>query len=164
MSVNECAQCSAQTRAGSRCKSRTCKYADYCWIHTKSLLQLGLRTSSIPASGTGLFTYIDIPPKRIICAYKGENIPQEQYNTSNSGYGVAIPRERVIDGKSTQSSLGRYANHCRPEDKRAELCAGNNAKFSISTRNGVSTVNVKSTKRIAAGSEVFVSYGSGYWR
>ena len=164
MSVNECKQCTAQTKAGARCKARTCKYADYCWIHTKTLLRLGLRPSSIPRSGSGLFTYVDIPANKNICEYKGDNISSAEYTATDSGYGIIIPHGRVIDGKSTQSSLGRYANDCRPANKRAGVCSGNNARYSINTRNGVSTVNVKSIKRIPAGSEIFVSYGAGYWR
>ncbi len=29
---------------------------------------------------------------------------------------------------------------------------------------GVTTINIKSTKRIKAGSEIFVTYGVGYWK
>ena len=163
MSVTECDRCSATTRSGARCKSRTCKYAMMCWQHTKQLLHLGVRDSAVPAAGQGLFTYVDIPAKRVICSYGGENISRAAYDANRSDYGVGIPGGRVIDGASTQSSIGRYANNCRPADKAAGHCRGNNARFSISTREGQTTVNIKSTKPIPAGSEIFVAYGSGYW-
>ena len=160
MSVVECAQCSATTRQGERCRIRTCKYAHMCWQHTKTLLHLGIKPSNIPNAGSGLFTYIDIPPKTIICKYEGTTIDRADYN--NSGYAVDIPKGRVIDGSSTQSSIGRYANNCRPSDKAH--CKCNNAKFAISTRAGITTINIKSTKFIKAGSEIFVAYGRGYWK
>ena len=163
MSITECDRCNATTRSGARCKQRTCKYAMMCWQHTKQLLHLGVRDSAIPAAGQGLFTYVDIPVNRVICSYDGENISRAAYSANRSEYGVHIPGGRVIDGASTQSSIGRYANNCRPADRAAGHCRGNNAKFSISTRAGVSTINIKSTKRIPAGGEIFVAYGSGYW-
>ena len=52
MSVVECAQCSATTRQGERCRIRTCKYAHMCWQHTKQLLHLGIKPSTIPNSGS----------------------------------------------------------------------------------------------------------------
>ncbi len=161
MSEIECVRCIAQTKKGARCKLRTCRIADYCSIHAKSILQLGVKPS--PVSGYGLFTYADIPKDRKICEYKGVNISQEEYDTGNGIYGVEIPRGRVIDAKSTQSCLARYINDCRYSNRRAGTCAGINARFSLKTVRGVTTVNIKSTKRIPAGSEIFLKYGAKYW-
>jgi hypothetical protein len=76
-------------------------------------------------------------------------------------YSVHLNAHEFIDGRSTQSSLGRYANDCRSVNKKAKICRGKNAKVYADTRNrrGV----VRATKNIPKGSEVFVSYGVGYW-
>ena len=162
MSIVECIQCSATTKSGDRCKKRTCKYAFMCWQHTKQILHLGVKTSAIPNAGSGLFTFVDIPSDKIICKYDGTIIDKDDYK--DNGYGVGIPRGKVVDGASTQSSIGRYSNCCKPSDKNNKHCKGNNAKFSISTRNDITNINIKSTKRIPAGSEIFVSYGRGFFR
>ena len=164
MSINECIRCSASTKSGEQCKIITCKYSEFCWIHTKQLFDLGIKPSNIPNAGSGLFTYKEIPAKKTICVYSGDVLTVDNYIANNSGYGIAIPNGRIVDAKSTQSCLGRYANNCRPMDKTAGNCNGNNAKFSILTRAGQTTIRIKSTKRIPAGSEIFVAYGSGFWR
>ena len=164
MSIKECVRCSAATKLGNQCKINTCKYSEFCWQHTKQLFDLGIKPSAIPNAGSGLFTYKEIPANKTICMYKGDILTRETYNANNSGYGVSISNGRVIDAKSTQSCLGRYANNCRPVDKTAGICNGNNAKFSIYQRAGRTTIRIKSTKRIPANSEVYVSYGAGFWR
>lgn len=164
MSVRECVQCSAETRKGDRCKKSTCKYSEFCRQHTIKLFELVLRPSNIPESGTGLYTTKNIPAKKRIAKYTGDIKTLEQYRENPSGYAVAIPRGRVIDARSTQSGIARYANDCRPVNRREGHCRGNNAKFSISTRKGETSAWLVSTKRIPADSEIFVSYGRDYWR
>ena len=161
MSKRECVRCSAQTRKGRRCKKTTCMYSTYCNVHTKQLFQLYLKPSSIPRSGRGLYTSKTIPANTRIAKYTGTIKPQ---GGTPTGYDVAIPRGRVIDASSTQACIARYANDCRAQNKRDGQCSGNNSKFSVSTRNGVTSVWLVSTKRIAAGSEIMVSYGRSYWR
>jgi SET domain-containing protein len=164
MSVKECVQCSAQTRNGKRCKNTTCIYSEFCRAHTIQLFDLVLKKSSIPNSGKGLFTAVAIPPKKRIAKYTGDIKTIEQYKANPSGYAVAIPRGRVIDARSTQSGIARYANDCRLANKRNGDCKGNNSKFSISTRAGVTSIFLVSTKRISAGEEIFVSYGGkSFW-
>ena len=87
----------------------------------------------------------------------------EDWNAGGEGdYGVQLNKREVLDGRSTQSSLGRWANDCRAANKRGKHCGGTNAKFSISSR--YKTVTLKATEDIAAGSEIFVSYGKEYWK
>jgi SET domain-containing protein len=126
---------------------------------------LYLKPSSIPNSGSGLFTSKDIATKTRIAKYTGVIKTLSESQANPTGYDVAIPKGRVLDASSTQSGIARYANDCRTVNKKKKQCKGNNAKFSISTRKGVTSVWLVSTKAISAGSEIFVSYGgSAYWR
>ena len=122
-----------------------------------------LKQSSIPSSGTGLFTSKPIPTKTRIAKYTGVIKTQAQSAENPSGYDIAIPHGRVLGAASNQSGIARYANDCRAVNKRAGQCKGIDAKFSISTRDGVTSVWLTSTKLIPANSEIFVSYGRGYW-
>jgi hypothetical protein len=129
------------------------------------LFNLYLKPSSIPNSGSGLFTSKDIATKTRIAKYTGVIKTLAESQANPTGYDVAIPKGRVLDASSTQSGIARYANDCRGKNKKKKQCKGNNAKFSISTRNGTTNVWLVSTKAISAGSEIFVSYGgASYWK
>ena len=161
MSVRECVQCAAATRKGPRCKKNTCMYSEFCAVHTKSIFDLALKPSRIPGSGTGLFTTVAIPKNKNIAKYTGVIKSKTAYNENPSGYGVALSRGRVLDAASTQSGVARYVNSCRAANKRAGHCSGNNAKFVVNNR--TDSVWVRAIKNIPAGSEIFMSYGAGYW-
>ena len=164
MSIRECVRCSAQTKKGARCKRTTCAYSTFCNTHTKQLFGLYLRKSSISGSGKGLFTVKEIPPKTRIAKYTGTIKTRTAYDAKPSGYGVGLPRGKVMDAASTQSGIARYANDCRTANQRLKQCKGNNSKFNVSARAGTSSVWLTSTKRIPANTEIFVSYGGrGYW-
>lgn len=164
MSVRECVQCLASTKSGSQCKNVTCKYSEFCRIHTHQLFDLTLKKSTIPGAGSGLVTLVSIPPKTRIAKYTGEVKSLAEYKENPSGYAVSLPKKRVLDAASTQSGIARYSNDCRAANKRAGSCNGSNAKFKISTRAGVTSVWLVSTKHIPAKAEIFVSYGRGFWK
>ena len=165
MSIRECVRCIAVTKhgRGHQCKKNTCIYSEFCKQHTESLFDLTLKPSSIPESGKGLYTIIALPKGHKIAQYTGQNVSQEEYELTDSGYGVNIPHGRIIDAASTQSAISRYANDCRAANVRAKQCKGTNARFSIHTRAGRTTIWVVATKNIPAHSEIFLSYGRGYW-
>ena len=123
---------------------------------------LYLAKSGIPNSGKGLFTSKASPNKAKICDYTGKMMSTKKWNEGGKGdYGVQIRKKLVMDGRSTQSALGRYANHCRSKNKKKKQCSGINAKFSINQQK--KTVSVRAKKNIPAHSEIFVSYGKEYW-
>ena len=68
-----------------------------------------------------------------------------------------------MDAASTQSGLARYANDCRVANIREGDCKGNNSRFVKVTRAGKTTVWLRATKNIKAGSEILISYGRKYW-
>ena len=160
MSVRDCVQCAAPTLTGNRCKNRTCIYTEFCNIHAKSILGLVLKKSGIPNSGKGLFTLVDIKKKQNIVRYTGEIISQDEHNIRDSGYGLKLSDNKIMDARSTQSCIGRYSNTCKTANKRAKHCKDNNARFVINPRND--TVWIRATKNIPANSEIFVSYGRGF--
>ena len=161
MATRTCSQCIATTvSTRKRCVRKTCKYSKYCSQHTKMYSHLQINPSTIPGAGDGLFTLVDIPKKKFICRYAGKEMSLQEYLQKNSGYGVLIKKDRIIDGADTQSALGRYANSCQKKD--GMHCKGANAKFSVSAKN--KTISLVSTKKIKAGEEIFVAYGGAYWK
>lgn len=161
MSIRECVQCSAVTKSGQQCKRRTCKYADQCWQHVKMNEHLEIKKSHIRQSGQGLYTTRPIRKKAKVTDYIGVIKSQEDYEANDSGYGVHLNKNEILDAYSTQHGLGRYANDCRIANKRAHECKGNNAKLVINTRR--KTATVRATKNIRTNDEIFVSYGRHYW-
>jgi len=161
MSQRDCVQCSATNKNGGRCSRRTCKYSDLCFQHTKKNKQLQVKTSGIQESGQGLYTTKRIKKGEKITDYGGKFKTKAEYDQTDSGYGIHFNQNLVLDGFSTQHGLGRYANDCRRENKRAGECSGNNARFSTNTQQR--TASLKATKTIPRNTEVFVNYGNEYW-
>lgn len=165
MSIRNCVRCSAGTKQGRgpRCKNITCIYSEFCAQHTKALFKLAIKKSNINNADKGLFTMKAIKKGQKIAKYTGVIKTQAQYDASDSGYGIAVAKNKIMDGASTQSALGRYANNCRASNKKAGECGGNNAKFSINNRTSPPTIWLKATRNIPAGGEIFVPYGRSYW-
>lgn len=163
MSTRDCDRCHADKKSGGRCTRRTCAYGTYCWQHSRSLLNLRIKKSGIPGAGNGLFTTIDRRKGDTVAEYTGKVVPASKFldDKYKSAYGYQVDKNTVIDAKSTQSALGRYANDCR---SRARGCKTNNAKFAKHKRRGKWSVRLKAKRNIKKGEEVFVSYGRSYWR
>ena len=167
--IRECKRCDAQTNSGRRCRNRTCKYGIFCWVHHK-LMNLAVKDSGIPGAGNGLFVYRAVASGTRIAQYTGKNVSSAEYGRRQHGaYGVTLQANngrRTLDARSTQSGVARYANDCRPANRRAGHCR-NNAQLE-EVRAGRSTeVWVVATRRIRAGGEVFLQYNQpgqpDYW-
>jgi len=155
MSIKTCNTCSATTKRGTQCTKRTC-VSDLCWIHLK---QQGFRIkdSVIPGAGKGLFVLKEYAPNENITLYTGD----ESKDPIDGVYVLKINNQLYIDGaKTDEPGLGRWINQCRTNQQRNRLC-NNNSKFSYDYRN--QKTNIKATRRIPAGQEVFLSYGPSYW-
>ena len=161
MSQRDCSRCTALTKQGTQCSRTTCKYSHMCFQHSKSALGLQVKTSHIPNTGQGLYTTKTIKRGQKVASYGGNVVSQNAYNQNPSGYGIHLNNNQVLDGKSTQSGLGRYANTCKPANKRQGQCKGQNAKLSVNHRN--QSASLKATKKIKAGEEVYVPYGNNFW-
>jgi len=156
--ITKCQQCTAiASSTGSRCKLQTCKFSPFCHFHT----YVKVAKSSIPNAGDGAFAKKAIPNNTKIADYTVGTLPLSRQGldlkyfdrrithvwqkNNNLYYDATVPPANSIAGKF---------NTCRPQDKRAGKCPGNNAKINA---NG----NIKTSKKIAQGSEIFVS---GYGR
>jgi SET domain-containing protein len=162
MSVRTCVQCEAKTKNGTRCKRRTCVRGQYCFQHLASVLGLEVKQSQIPGGGRGLYTLKAVPKGRAVVEYTGERRTPQEFERDPSLYGIALTKSKIIDARSTQSSVGRYANDCRTKNKKAKQCKGNNTKFAGDIRK--QKVRLRATRKIKPGEEVFVSYGRSYWK
>ena len=154
--MRECVRCVATTKAGERCKRRTCMRKDYCFQHLRIDKKLELKPSGVPGGGRGLFTLERKKKGEFIADYTGRIVPRG----GEQPYGLYWNRQKVLDANSTQDAVGRYANTCRKQNKDRGQCSGNNAKFARDYRS--STAKLRATKTIQPREEVFASYGLGY--
>lgn len=157
-SERECDQCTATSKSGNRCRNRTCR-GKLCWQHLKRDSGLRVKQSQIAAAGMGLWTTRRFKPNEKIGNYTGERITKQQmlarYPNNKRGEYVLCPNNGYcIDGKKTNSSSIRFAN-----DSKGNSQLKNNAVF----KQG-SDVLRAGPQGIPANREIFVSYGSDYWK
>jgi len=156
--IKECQRCKATTKAGHRCKNRTCR-GKYCWQHLKKGQGLRVKPSEIAGAGFGLFTTKPFKKNEKIVDYTGERVSRAEIDrryVGTTGQYVLCegnrPKSRCVDARKTNSGAGRYANDARGSNQR------NNARF---LQRGF---GIKASRNIPVGREVLVSYGRGYWR
>lgn len=128
---------------------------NYCSLHVESVLHVSVGPSSLADAGWGLFTTIDRQKHRRIVPYLGDRIADHGDDSIGGAYHLEYAPGLLIDASSPTCCAGRFAN-----DKRS--FHGNNCKFVLDQLTQV--VWIVSKRFIAAGSELFVSYGSQYWR
>jgi uncharacterized protein len=119
---------------------------------------LFIAPSTLPGAGKGLFTHVYIRKGTIITEYKGRMQTWEEVRHQvDNDYIYYIDRQHVINAEPTTDALGRYANDGEGTIKVNGV--SNNARyFKIGT-----SVYLRATVDIAAGSEILVKYGKGYW-
>ena len=162
MAERECVRCKAKKKNGLRCSRNTCKYSDMCFQHTKQKKGLQVKKSKIKNAGLGLYATKDFQKGQKIADYGGVVVSYSQYEKNPSGYGIHINKKEVLDGKSTQSGLARYANNCRKANKQKGECVRNKAKIKVNTRTKKGTL--RATAKIKKGEEIFTSgYGEKWW-
>lgn len=162
MATIDCVRCTALKADGRQCTRRTCKYPAKCWQHTKRDHQLQIKQSGIANAESGLFTTKALKKDDHIANYTGTDKTPQEYEASDSGYGLYITAIRTLDASSSQDGIARYANDCRTANKNAGECRGNNARFKVNHQRN--TVRLVATKRIPANTEVFLGYGVRYWQ
>jgi SET domain-containing protein len=131
----------------------------------KNELNLKTDKSNIENAGLGLFVVKnknDNPNEPIfkkdekIVEYNGDKITKQQlnqeYGNYTAPYAIELNQNTVIDsaGKRGIGSLINSGRNTYP----------NNCKFSIDNRN--SKVNIKATRNIYAGNELYIPYGHSY--
>jgi uncharacterized protein len=148
------AQCAHKTKKG-RCKRITTITHPYCAQHTKEVLGLIIAPSQIKMAGLGMYTTRDIKKGQVIGEYKGEKLTTEQYNrryakADYGAYGMAIQRNLVYDARKTNSCLCRY------------ICdyTGSGKKPNVEFQGEKKIIEVITLRKIKAGEELLVDYGS----
>ena len=154
--MRECVRCVATTKAGERCKRRTCMRKDYCFQHLRIDKKLELKSSGLPGGGRGLFSLERKMKGSFVADFTGRIVPRG----GEQPYALYWNRQNVLNADSTQDAVGRYANTCVKRNKDRGHCSGNNAKFARDYRGR--TAKLRATKTIQPGGEIFASYGLGY--
>lgn len=122
--------------------------------------KLLVKRSTLPNSGKGLFTTVDIPKGKRIVEYKGIRTTWSEVEDDDgkNGYIFYITRNNVIDALPTKEALGRYANDARGMSKIDGI--RNNAEYIIDK----GRCYIDAMRDIPAGSEILVSYSADYWK
>ena len=153
MKRTPCERCIAIKKNGERCKNMTCKWSPMCWAHR----QVNVQESTIPNSGQGGFARVDMKKGTMIGRYTVGTIKLDADQLPPMNDRTHIWQKNFntfFDSKNTNSINGKY-NSCPPRDVKAYGCS-NNAKIN-------SVGNVKLTKNVKKGQEIFVPYGKDYW-
>jgi uncharacterized protein len=122
---------------------------------------LYVKKSTIPDSGKGLFTKIEIPKGKRVLEYKGKlqrwvDVKHEEENGSN-GYLLRVNYRKAINAKNQLKALGRYVNDANGPSKLAAV--KNNCEF-VSDGD---RCYVESLRHINRFEEILVGYGKEYW-
>ncbi len=121
--------------------------------------QLEVKVSNIQGAGRGLFTSKFIPKGTKIVEYKGSSRTWKEVEYDYNNYYIFYVNENhIIDAATYKKSFAKYMNDAKGIHKIKGR--NNNAEFVLEDLK----VFVKATRDIPAGSEIFVSYGKGYWR
>lgn len=154
----QCQRCSAMNKNGKQCERNTCKQLPYCYQHSKIKLGVEIKQSTIPKSGFGLFALRPFRKKEIIAPYEGLTRDQSQadkmYGTAKNDvapYMVKTAQDQFRDS-ACKRGVASFSNN-QP--------GKNNSSLAINQTN--KTVNLKATKNISKGAEIFAAYGKHYF-
>jgi len=158
----ETRRCTANSKAGNRCKNRVTIGLSTCWQHTLSQKFLQVKTSTIPNAGDGLFarrgpeddrSIVVFKPGEVVCQYNGEvtsqEILEERYSRNTAPYGVELRAGRKEDGALFRG-IGTLINH----NPRKQNC-----RIAVNRSNKAQIICLRTVRN---GSELFVSYGRSY--
>ena len=118
---------------------------------------LEVKESAIPGAGLGLFAKQAIEKGTVFCEYFGKEITLLQMLRLKDktyvmgGFGLNCH----IDANEVYECFGRYIND-------GMVPARQNARF-VKIKH-LKRANIIATRDISAGEEIYVSYGSVYWR
>jgi len=147
-------QCAAPTAKGEQCKRRT-KVGCYCYTHTRVVLGLKVAKSNIEGAGRGLFTAVARKAGEEVCRYTGDRIRGvENPEFKGSLYVAQLDKNTFIDAARTNAGAGRWVNSPKGQGQT-------NLKWVIDTNR--KTVRLVAKRDLAAGTELLIGYGGGYW-
>ena len=128
-----------------------------------------VRPSTIPNAGNGLFADIDFAKNGLITEYEGEeeaDADAKRKHYRDITHHITRHDGRLIHGlKDPTQAIGRGGASFANDPKEAGRY---NAKYfwrpDPATSGTTNKVFLKATKDIRKGDEIFVSYGTSYWR
>ncbi len=121
--------------------------------------QLLVKESTLPGSGRGLFTKINITKGARIIEYKGKitTWKEADHQDGTNSYIYFVTKNHVIDSHPHEHELARFVNDARGLTRVKGIT--NNCQY---IEEGL-RIFIEAKKNIPAGSELFVDYGKEYW-
>jgi SET domain-containing protein len=120
------------------------------------------KKSQIPKAGLGLFTDSLIKKGQKVVEYLGEIITwpeaEKRDTAGKGGYVYYITEKFCIDAYKHPEHLARYANDARGIGRRKGI--RNNCIYESRGKRGY----IVATRNIKPGEEIFVWYGTDYWK
>ena len=148
-------QCTAVADStGQRCKLRTAR-GRKCWHHTLRDENLRVKKSGVKGAGLGLFSGKKRIKKGKSIKYTGQDVSRAAVTARYPGgaqYVLCRSKTACKDARRTdEKGMGRWVNDSRGTKKK------NNARLT-------KAYSVKATRNIPPHTEIFASYGRGYWK
>lgn len=129
--------------------------------HNRHLVEI--KKSQIPGAGLGLFAQADIPKGTLIDVYYGRRLKNQDLDWNNVHhlmYLMEIDDEVVIDGGGEYKNFISFCNDARGLTRVKGI--RNNCYFDHTEDK--KNMALITSRNIKAGEELFVYYGSSYWR
>jgi hypothetical protein len=154
-------RCTADARGGRQCGART-KRGQHCYAHRRKLNGTHIKPASTKDHGWGLFTTRAFRKGDTMADYTGDYVVGRAGEIGGSYFvNLRVRGGAAIDAARTNSGDGRWANDARgvrlPDGRKAR------ANSIMAGQAGTRVVKLRATRDIAAGEEIFLSYGAAYW-
>lgn len=153
----QCYQCQAMTKAGTRCKRRTCIGTHHCFQHRRDL---HIKVQDTP-HGKGLFAYgpnnIVFRDGDFITYYDGEPLTERQWHTRYPRGQEApylLVRGNYIEDGACRRGMGTLVNDFRNIQRRS------NAEFRWDRQ--TNKPRIFATRTIKHGEQILLNYGKAF--
>lgn len=161
-------QCEFILVTGNRCRRRCLIGLPMCRPHLEKRYHVEIKQSTIPNAGLGLFVKdrtrddneVIFRANDTIVPYSGELLPNgrqtilNRYGMNTAPYGIAISEARGdFEDGALRRGVGTLVNH-KPHSQA-------NSRIGI-TNTQPRKAQIKATKNIRNGQEIFASYGNTY--
>ena len=113
-----------------------------------------VKTSRLPGAGLGLFAVRAFAVGDLVCEYTGTVLDSAARNLEDKSYLMRLGEGVFVDARTHYEVHARYINDCR--DKRVH-------NVSFDKRPSEQRALVVASRPIAAGDELYASYGPLYW-
>lgn len=154
-------RCTADARGGRQCGART-RRGQYCYAHRRKLHGTHIKPASAKNHGLGLFATRPIKKGDAMADYTGDYVAGRDGAIGGAYFlNLRMRGGAAIDAARTNCGDGRWANDARgvrlPNGRKAR------ANGIMAGQAGSRVVKLRATRNIAAGEEIFLSYGAAYW-